>query len=61
MVINCTAGVDKNSRLIDIISAAEHLLGLNDVMDEGLHRVLAGDLVLSAFWMTDAVCPKIPL
>lgn len=57
MVINCTARVDKNSRLIDIISAAEHLLGLKDVMDEGLHRVLAGadpscqvpSRVLSAF------------
>ena len=38
--INCTAGVDKNSGRIAIISAAERFLGLKDVKDKELCEVL---------------------
>lgn len=50
MVIDCSAGLDKNSRKIDIIiSAAKRFLGLKDVTGEGLHGILTGAVLSSQF------------
>lgn len=42
MVMNCAAGVNKNSRKIDIISGAERNLGLKDETGKKLHGIRAG-------------------
>ena len=48
-MINCTAGVDKNSRKINIIvSAAECFLEMKDVTGEELNSVLTGATVLDS-------------
>ena len=48
-VINCTAGVAKNSRKINIsLSAAERFLGMKDETGEELHGILNGAEVPSS-------------
>ena len=45
MVINCTAGMERKSQIIEVVVvAAERCLGVRDLTSEELQGVLSGDV-----------------